>query len=151
MADTREHEDTGTDTESDDSTRHGTKHGTDNDDNDGNRDDNRDNERDDDRHDSRSSRNGHRREPADAVRDPVAAVRAARDQLTALTGQTAEGVSSLARTEDGWALTIEVLELERVPDTMSLLASYEVALDTSGNLTGYRRVRRYERGRADRK
>ncbi len=42
-----------------------------------------------------------------------------------------------------------MLELERVPDTMSLMASYLVQLDPEGQLTGYRRVRRYERGRAD--
>ncbi|WP_405774181.1 gas vesicle protein [Streptomyces sp. NBC_01538] len=76
-------------------------------------------------------------------------MRTAREQLAELTGMTAETVSSLERTETGWALDIEVLELTRVPDTMSLLASYRVELDEQGELTGYRRVRRYERGRAD--
>ena len=61
----------------------------------------------------------------------------------------AESVSSFEQTEDGWTLEVEVLELARVPDTMSLLASYQVELDPQGELTGYRRVRRYERGRAD--
>lgn len=98
-----------------------------------------------------ADRNGRPRQPADGLHSPLDAVREAQDQLARLTGRPAEGVSSLARTEDGWALTIEVVELERVPDTMSLLASYEVSLDTRGNLTGYRRTRRYERGRADRK
>ncbi|MGW1895803.1 gas vesicle protein GvpO [Streptomyces sp. NPDC002004] len=73
----------------------------------------------------------------------------ARQQLTALTGMPAESVSSVERTGDGWTLHIEVVELERVPDTMSLLASYEVELDPEGELVGYRRLRRYERGRAD--
>ncbi|MDQ0937022.1 gas vesicle protein GvpO [Streptomyces turgidiscabies] len=76
-------------------------------------------------------------------------MRTAREQLAELTGMTAETVSSLERTESGWVLDIEVLELTRVPDTMSLLASYRVELDEQGELTGYRRVRRYERGRAD--
>ncbi|WP_330286703.1 gas vesicle protein GvpO [Streptomyces sp. NBC_00576] len=76
-------------------------------------------------------------------------MRGARDQLAELTGMTAETVSSLEQTENGWALEIEVLELSRVPDTMSLLASYQVDLNQRGELTGYRRVRRYERGRAD--
>lgn len=79
----------------------------------------------------------------------VEVLRAARIQLTELTGMTAETVSSFERLEDGWTLVVEVLELARVPDTMSLLASYEVELDPYGELTGYRRVRRYERGRAD--
>ncbi|SDK43815.1 gas vesicle protein [Streptomyces indicus] len=80
---------------------------------------------------------------------PAEAVRAGREQLAELIGQPVESVSSFAATEDGWLLEVEVLELSRVPDTMSLLASYEVTLDDEGMLTGYRRVRRYERGRSD--
>ncbi|MFJ7076995.1 gas vesicle protein [Streptomyces sp. NPDC098781] len=76
-------------------------------------------------------------------------LRQARSQLAELTGMNAESVSSFEQTEDGWSLEIEVLELTRVPDTMSLLASYQVELDHEGQLTGYRRVRRYERGRSD--
>ncbi|UYQ60260.1 gas vesicle protein [Streptomyces peucetius] len=80
----------------------------------------------------------------------VEVLRAAREQLAELTGMTAETVSSFARTPDGWRLVVEVLELARVPDTTSLLASYEVEVDSEGELTSYRRTRRYERGRADR-
>jgi len=80
---------------------------------------------------------------------PVEVLRTARSEFTDLTGLHAESVSRFERTGDGWALEVEVLELERVPDTMSLMASYEVALDGDGHLTGYRRIRRYERGRAD--
>ncbi|GAA3504633.1 gas vesicle protein [Streptomyces prasinosporus] len=80
---------------------------------------------------------------------PMEVLRQARGQLAELTGMEAESVSSFEQTEEGWALEVEVLELERVPDTMSLMASYQVELDPDGQLTGYRRVRRYERGRAD--
>ncbi|MDG9717760.1 gas vesicle protein [Streptomyces sp. DH24] len=80
---------------------------------------------------------------------PVEVLRQARGQLAELTGMDAESVSSFEQTDEGWALEIEVLELQRVPDTMSLMASYHVDLDPRGTLTGYRRVRRYERGRAD--
>jgi hypothetical protein len=80
---------------------------------------------------------------------PMEVLRQARAQFRELTGLTAESVSSLERTEDGWTIEIEVLELSRVPDTMSLLASYQVELSVDGELAGYRRVRRYERGRAD--
>ncbi|MER7775659.1 gas vesicle protein [Streptomyces sp. NPDC096191] len=80
---------------------------------------------------------------------PMEVLREARAQLAELTGMNAESVSSFEQTEEGWALEVEVLELERVPDTMSLMASYQVELDSEGQLTGYRRVRRYERGRAD--
>ncbi|WP_328345554.1 gas vesicle protein [Streptomyces violaceus] len=80
---------------------------------------------------------------------PMEVLRQARGQLAELTGMSAESVSSFEQTEEGWALEVEVLELERVPDTMSLMASYQVELDSQGQLTGYRRVRRYERGRSD--
>ncbi|MFD5131111.1 gas vesicle protein GvpO [Streptomyces olindensis] len=86
---------------------------------------------------------------ADRRPSPMEVLRRARGQLAELTGMEAESVSSFAQTEQGWSLEVEVLELERVPDTMSLMASYEVELDPQGQLTGYRRVRRYERGRAD--
>ncbi|KFF95975.1 gas vesicle protein [Streptomyces scabiei] len=76
-------------------------------------------------------------------------LRHARSQLAELTGMAPESVSSFEQTGDGWTLEVEVLEIARVPDTMSLLASYRVELDAQGELTGYRRVRRYERGRAD--
>jgi hypothetical protein len=100
---------------------------------------------------SQNSQNSHK--PADKAADdrpsPMEVLRQARGQLAELTGMTAESVSSFEQTEQGWALEVEVLELERVPDTMSLMASYQVELDAQGQLTGYRRVRRYERGRSD--
>ncbi|MEJ8633322.1 gas vesicle protein [Streptomyces sp. NPDC006475] len=80
---------------------------------------------------------------------PMDVLRQACAQLTELTGREAESVSSFERTEDGWKLEVEVLEMERVPTTTSLLATYQVTLDEQGELSGYRRIRRYERGRAD--
>ena len=98
---------------------------------------------------SQESRKDRQNGPADEAPSSMEVLRHARTQLAELTGMAAESVSSFERTEDGWALEIEVLELTRVPDTMSLLASYEVTLNPHGELTGYRRVRRYERGRAE--
>ncbi|MFE2211568.1 gas vesicle protein [Streptomyces canus] len=103
---------------------------------------------------SRNSRRGTEEDTEENVAEnrrpsPMEVLRNARTQLAELTGMTAENVSSFEQTEDGWALEIEVLELTRVPDTMSLMASYQVELDPEGQLTGYRRVRRYERGRSD--
>ena len=104
--------------------------------------------------DSRNSPRGKEKDTDENVTDqrrpkPMEVLRQARAQLSELTGMTAENVSSFEQTEDGWSVEVEVLELSRVPDTMSLMASYQVELDPEGQLTGYRRVRRYERGRAD--
>jgi hypothetical protein len=80
----------------------------------------------------------------------VRCVRSARDQFGEITGYQPESVSGLRRTDDGWLIQFEVVELERIPDTMSLLATYQVELDEDGDLLGYQRVRRYARGQADR-
>ncbi|MBM7440319.1 hypothetical protein JOC24_003743 [Streptomyces sp. HB132] len=61
----------------------------------------------------------------------------------------AEGVSAVRRKDDGWCVVVDVLEVPRIPDTTSLLASYEVQIDERGELMEYSRVRRYRRGSAD--
>ncbi len=55
----------------------------------------------------------------------------------------------MCRSEDGWRVHVDVLEVARIPDTTSLLATYEVDLDGRGELLQYRRIRRYRRGSAD--
>lgn len=83
---------------------------------------------------------------------PAEVILSAMQQLSQLLGLPAEAVSSCERAEDGtWKLAVEIVELPRVPDTMTLLASYDVEVDGEGELIGYRRIRRYERGRADRR
>ncbi|QEV49429.1 gas vesicle protein [Streptomyces vinaceus] len=80
----------------------------------------------------------------------AAAMRAAAEQLAELLGRFPESVSSLKPTEDGWVAQVEVVELERIPDTTSVMASYRVALDEEGELISYERTRRYSRGMIDR-
>ncbi|MFG2564142.1 gas vesicle protein [Streptomyces sp. NPDC048567] len=86
---------------------------------------------------------------APSARGPEHAARAAIQSLEGLIDHHAEGVSAVRRTDDGWCVVVDVLEVPRIPDTTSLLASYEVQLDRSGELLEYRRVRRYRRGAAD--
>ena len=73
------------------------------------------------------------------------AVQAAKDNLEELTGQAVESVSGLVRTREGWAVSLEVVELERVPRSTDLMASYRVDVDNEGDLMGYERVARYYR------
>ena len=75
---------------------------------------------------------------------------AAREQLSAITGMQAESVTSLKRADDGtWRVTVELLELSRVPSTDDMLGSYEAELNERGELLGYRRRGRYTRSQAD--
>lgn len=79
----------------------------------------------------------------------VQVMRAASEQLAELTGLRPEGICRLERTDAGWVAEAEVMEVARIPETMSVMGLYEVTLDPAGMLTGYRRMRRYERGRTD--
>jgi len=69
----------------------------------------------------------------------------AKAQVTELTGHECEAVSSLTRTPDGWRIVVEVVELERIPRTTDILASYVVELDRDGELMSYQRTHRYYR------
>ena len=72
--------------------------------------------------------------------------RTAAEQLAELIGQQVESVTGLERTEDGWKVEAEVLELRRIPSTTDVLATYEILVDSRGDLEGYRRAGRYARG-----
>ncbi|MEU5716112.1 gas vesicle protein [Streptomyces sp. NPDC020403] len=84
-----------------------------------------------------------------SARGPEHAARVASESLERLICHPAEGVSAVRRHDDGWCVVVDVLEVPRIPDTTSLLASYEVRLDDRGELMEYSRVRRYRRGAAD--
>lgn len=77
------------------------------------------------------------------------AARRAVAELTELLGVTPYGVTGLERLGSTWQVQVEVIELERVPDTTNIIGEYTVDLDDDGELVGYRRVRRYVRGRAE--
>lgn len=75
--------------------------------------------------------------------------RQGREALRSLRGVEAESVSGLTRTPNGWTVTLEVLELRRIPESTDVLASYEVQLDGDGKLLGFERGRRYHRSQAE--
>ncbi|MFG1950535.1 gas vesicle protein [Micromonospora sp. NPDC048830] len=84
--------------------------------------------------------------------EPLSAVEAAREGLrmiAGLTGRDVQGTTSLEATSDGWRVGVEVVEDHRVPASTDLLGLYEVDLDVDGELLGYRRVRRYQRGKGE--
>jgi len=78
----------------------------------------------------------------------IRAAALAQQQLEQLIQRPCESVSGLSRQRDGWTITLEVVELERVPPTTDILASYRVELDQRGELMGYERVSRYYRNQA---
>jgi hypothetical protein len=74
----------------------------------------------------------------------------ARQLLTELRGVDAEAVSGLTRSAEGWVVTLEVVEMRRIPESTDVLATYEVEVDEQGRLLRYQRCGRYHRSQADR-
>jgi hypothetical protein len=74
----------------------------------------------------------------------------ARQLLLELRGVEAESVSGLTRSSEGWVVTLEVVEMRRIPESTDVLATYEVEVDERGRLLRYQRCGRYHRSQADR-
>ena len=89
-----------------------------------------------------------RAEPAKRLSASRIAVLATR-QMAELTTKDVEGVTALQRTDEGWLVQLEVLELRRIPATTDVLAIYEVSVNSAGELEEYRRRGRYVRGQAE--
>jgi hypothetical protein len=75
--------------------------------------------------------------------------RAAKETIEDLTGFTPESVSGLQWDGETWLVSVEVCELERIPNTTDVLATYVVQLDDRAGLQGYKRSRRYQRGHSE--
>ncbi len=86
-----------------------------------------------------------RDEGSEARMKPTEAAQRAKDHLTALTGLEALTVSSLDKVEAGWSVTVEMLELKKIPDSHDVLGSYACVVDDDGNLLSYKRTLRYRR------
>jgi hypothetical protein len=71
--------------------------------------------------------------------------RRAMHTLADLVGCPAEGITGIRRNDDGWVVEVEVLEVERVPETSDVLASYEVEIDEDGEIVKFHRLQRYLR------
>ena len=75
--------------------------------------------------------------------------RAARATVEELTGYKPEAVSAMQWDGETWLITVDALELPRVPNTTDVMGSYVVQLDDRGGLLGYKRERRFLRGHAE--
>lgn len=74
----------------------------------------------------------------------------ARELLRSVRGVEAESVSGIGRSSsNGWKVTLEVVELRRIPESTDVLATYEVELDADGRFLGFARGRRYSRSQAE--
>ena len=70
-------------------------------------------------------------------------------QFVALSGETPERVSGVRSSEEGWSVLVDVVELERVPSTTSVMCTYRLDIDEQAHLAGFERVRRFTRASTD--
>ena len=98
---------------------------------------------------SRRSQNGSGRNSRTrlSAREVVERVRR---ELPGLLGHPVDSVLGVEADDGkGWSVTVQVVEMGRIPPTTDVLGSYEVTLDQNGELQGYKRKRRYYRNQAD--
>jgi len=67
-------------------------------------------------------------------------------ELTKLTKLEPSGVKGASKDEEGWHVTVEMIEKKSIPDGMDLLALYEATLDDEGNVLKFERGRIRKRG-----
>jgi Gas vesicle synthesis protein GvpO len=80
----------------------------------------------------------------------VDAIGAARAQFGLVTGLTPHAVTGVrSRPGGGWSVLVDVVELARIPDSTSVMATYRVDVDGDGELSACERLRRFTRGATD--
>jgi Gas vesicle synthesis protein GvpO len=78
------------------------------------------------------------------------AIELVRRELPQLLGHPVDSVLGIEPDENkGWHVTVQVVELARIPQSTDVLGCYEVTLDDHGELQTYKRRRRYYRNQAD--
>lgn len=65
--------------------------------------------------------------------------------LARVSGLEADHVSAVACEPDGWHVTVDLIELKRIPASNDVIAAYEALFAPDGSLLSYRRRRRYYR------
>jgi hypothetical protein len=70
----------------------------------------------------------------------------AMEQLSQLTGYRPVAVVGSAKVEQGWRVTVNLLELTRIPPSSDLLGVYQALVDEEGNLMEFERKMTHNRG-----
>src|SRR2546423_540169 len=73
----------------------------------------------------------------------------AKAQLEALTGRPVNGVVAVEPEDGVWRVTLELVELERIPASTNVIGRYELVVDDDGGLREFARTQRYYNNRAD--
>jgi len=64
----------------------------------------------------------------------------AKKELKAVMGLEVSSITGVSKVkDDGWQVTVELIERKAIPDTQDLLGLYEVRLDEDGHLISFDR------------
>ncbi len=72
-------------------------------------------------------------------------IQKARSDLNNLTGLEISSTVSAEKEDDGWLVTLEVIEKHSIPEGMDILATYETKVDADGNMQEFRRTKMRKR------
>ena len=62
-----------------------------------------------------------------------------REELSKVTGLELGSTVGAAKEEEGWRVSVEMVEKHSLPDQMDILANYEALIDDEGNLISFNR------------
>ena len=70
----------------------------------------------------------------------------AKNQLAEVTGLKPVTVTGTFKDQQGWHITLDMLEMGRIPPATDLLGDYDVLMDEDGNMLKFERTRTRLRG-----
>ena len=70
----------------------------------------------------------------------------AKKQVAAVTGLKPVAVAAAFKDAQGWHISVDMLEMSRIPDSTDVLGTYEVLVDEEGNMVQFERKRTRIRG-----
>ena len=69
------------------------------------------------------------------------AVKTVLGEFPKLTNLNSSGVVGVSHGDDGWVVSIEMVEKKSIPDSMDILGLYEVKVDDRGKIVDFSRVK----------
>lgn len=70
----------------------------------------------------------------------------ARENLMSITSLKLSGIFGVSKEDDGWKVTIELIERKAIPDTSDILGIYEMKLNDKGEIVTFNRIKLRRRG-----
>lgn len=70
----------------------------------------------------------------------------AKSQLAEVTGLKPVTVTRTSKDEQGWHITLDMLEMARIPPATDVLGDYDLLIDEDGNMLKFERMRTRLRG-----